>query len=561
MLRVSSRASYHTLLDALVLKQADDTPCIIMLEADRSEAVVTRRQFRQGALQAAQTLKSLGAERGDLVLISQTHGLAGVLAFWGALLLHAIPAMMPAMTEKLQIELYTAGLKELVRISGVRLVLTTSQNLVVLHDVLACNIASLDLFDVATNDCEIPGVAVRPNATETAFLQHSSGTTGLQKGVALSHYAVLNQLASYADAIHLNEHDVIISWLPLYHDMGLIASFLQPLMQGIPVVLMSPLDWARIPSLLLYAIDRFRGSLCWLPNFAFQHLTHKCRQRDTQELDLSSMRAFINCSEPVQAVAHQRFLDRFAENGVHSDMLSVSYAMAENTFAVTQTAPGTSPNVETVNLALLQSAGRAVPAISPTIAHQHVVSCGKPIHGTEIRVIDDLGQTLPDGEVGEILVRSDCMLSGYYQRPDLAKIDQEGWYHSGDRGYIRQGEMYVVGRTSDLIIHAGKNIYPQDLEALASQVDGVYAGRVVAFGLPDENAGTELIAIVAETEEEDPALRREICATLRKQIGAAMDLSIQYAHVVSRGWLIKTSSGKMARQQNRQKWVKEFLKQ
>lgn len=561
MLRVSSRASYHTLLDALVLKQADDTPCIIMLEADRSETVVTRRQFRQGALQAAQTLKSLGTERGDLVLISQTHGLAGVLAFWGALLLHAIPAMMPAMTEKLQIELYTAGLQELVRISGVRLVLTTSQNLVVLRDVLACNIASLDLFDAATNDCEIPGVAVRPNATKTAFLQHSSGTTGLQKGVALSHYAVLNQLASYADAIHLNEHDVIISWLPLYHDMGLIASFLQPLMQGIPVVLMSPLDWARIPSLLLYAIDRFRGSLCWLPNFAFQHLTHKCRQRDTQELDLSSMRAFINCSEPVQAVAHQRFLDRFAENGVHSDMLSVSYAMAENTFAVTQTAPGTSPNVETVNLALLQSAGRAVPAISPTIAHQHVVSCGKPIHGTEIRVIDDLGQTLPDGEVGEILVRSDCMLSGYYQRPDLAKIDQEGWYHSGDRGYIRQGEMYVVGRTSDLIIHAGKNIYPQDLEALASQVDGVYAGRVVAFGLPDENAGTELIVIVAETEEEDPALRREICATLRKQIGAALDLSIHYAHMVSRGWLIKTSSGKMARQQNRQKWVKEFLKQ
>lgn len=561
MLRVSSRTSYHTLLDAAVLTWADDRPCIIMLEADKSETVITRKQFRQGALQAAQTLKSLGTQRGDLVVISQTHGLAGMLAFWGAMLLHAIPAMMPAMTEKLQIEVYTSGLQELVRLSGVRLVLTTSENLTMLRDLLTCNIAPLDLFLNAANNYDITNCALRLDDSETAFLQHSSGTTGLQKGVALSHYAVLNQLASYADAIHLNEHDVIISWLPLYHDMGLIASFLQPIMQGIPVVLMSPLDWARIPSLLLYAIDRFRGSLCWLPNFAFQHLAQKCRQRDRQGLDLSSMRAFINCSEPVQAVAHQRFLDRFAENSVHSGMLSVSYAMAENTFAVTQTTPGAPPNVETVNLALLQSTGRAVPVTNPTITHQHIVSCGKPIRGTEIRVIDDLGQTVPDGEVGEILVRSDCMLSDYYQRPDLAKIDQVGWFHSGDRGYLRESELYVVGRTSDLIIHAGKNIYPQDLEALASQLAGVYAGRVVAFGLPDEDAGTELIVIVAETEEEDPAQRREIGAALRKQIGVAMDLSIHYAHTVDRGWLIKTSSGKIARQQNRQKWVKEFLKQ
>lgn len=561
MLRVSSRTSYHTLLDAAVLNRADDRPCIIMLEADRSETVVTRRQFRQGALQAAQTLKSLGTQPNDLVVISQTHGLAGMFAFWGAMLLHAIPAMMPAMTEKLQIEVYTSGLQELVRLSGVRLVLTTSENLTMLRDVLTCNIVSLDLFVNGANKYDITNCVSHPDVSQTAFLQHSSGTTGLQKGVALSHYAVLNQLASYADAIHLNEHNVIISWLPLYHDMGLITSFLQPLMQGIPVVLMSPLDWARIPSLLLYAIDRFRGSLCWLPNFAFQHLAQKCRQRDTQGLDLSSMRLFVNCSEPVQAAAHQRFLDRFTENGIRADMFSVSYAMAENTFAVTQTAPGTPPNIEAINLAILQSAGRALLVTDPSLTHQYIVSCGRPIPGTEIRVIDDLGQTLPDGEVGEILVRSDCMLNGYYQRPDLKKIDQEGWYYSGDRGYIRQGELYVVGRTSDLIIHAGKNIYPQDLEELASQVRGVYAGRVAAFGLPDEDAGTELIVIVAETEEEDPALRREICTELRKQIGVAMDLSIHYAHVVSRGWLIKTSSGKIARQQNRQKWVEELLRQ
>jgi fatty-acyl-CoA synthase len=171
-------------------------------------------------------------------------------------------------------------------------------------------------------------------------LQHSSGTTGLQKGVALTHTAVLNQLAAYSQAIALHADDVVVSWLPLYHDMGLIAGFLLPLVQGLPLVLLSPFDWVQHPALLLQAIDRYRGTLCWLPNFAYNHCARRIRRRDKEAVSLASMRLFINCSEPVRHSSHQLFLEAFAAQGVTPDRLGVSYAMAENTFAVTQTRRG-----------------------------------------------------------------------------------------------------------------------------------------------------------------------------------------------------------------------------
>ncbi len=420
-----------------------------------------------------------------------------------------------------------------------------------------------------------------------AFLQHSSGTTGLQKGVALSHVAVLNQLAAYSNTLSLRENDVVVSWLPLYHDMGLIAGFLLPLMQGLPLVLMSPFDWVQHPALLFRAIHDHRATLCWLPNFAYNHCARRIRRRDSEGLSAASMRLFVNCSEPVRHDSHALFLERFAANDVRPEMLGVSYAMAENTFAVTQTPPGRPARLDFVDPVALATMGYAQPvpaesekgSVSPTgeagsaIADTHSgyaidstgeqtllsprVSCGPPIPNTELRILDDDGRPLPDRFVGQIAIRSDCLLTGYYRRDDLPPFTAGGWFLTGDRGYVAEGEVYVVGRSKDLIINAGKNIYPGDIEAIVNEVTGVHAGRAVAFGVADEREGTELVAVIAETQASDAAARQAISRAIRAAVAQQAAVTLSYVHLVGPRWLLKTSSGKLARAANRDKWLRE----
>lgn len=557
MLSLSTRHQFTTLLDAITLKTANDQPAIIYVAIDAEPAIITRRCFYETCQNHARALKQAGIHRGDLVIIAYTQNLESIYLFWGALLIGAIPSMFPTLTEKLDSEIYMRDIEELARLSEVRAVLTTDEFAPQLVSRVRCAVlGSRQLTDKLQPppDDEIDWQI--PSPDDIAFLQHSSGTTGLQKGVALSHAAVLNQLASYAEVLNLHSGDVIVSWLPLYHDMGLIAAFIQPLAQGIPLVLMSPFDWVSHPSLLMKAIHDYRGTLCWLPNFAYNHCVRAIRQRDVEQLDLSSIRAFINCSEPARHDSHLLFAERFAANGVTLDKLTVSYAMAENTFAVTQTPIGKYPSTDTVDRLVLQDKLRA----NPTGHSEHsetLVSCGKPISGARVKVVGENGLDLAERYVGEVYVKSNSMLTGYYKRDDLNPFDQEGWYHTGDRGYIANGEIYIVGRSKDLIINAGKNIYPQDLEAIVNTVSGVHPGRVVAFGVFDEREGTELIAIVAETSVTDPTGRKLIIREIRQAVSRQANVTVNYLTLEDKGWLIKTSSGKIARGKNREKWLRE----
>ncbi|MCL4256484.1 MAG: AMP-binding protein, partial [Anaerolineae bacterium] len=371
----------------------------------------------------------------------------------------------------------------------------------------------------------------------------------LQKGVALSHQAVLSQVQNYADAIALTSDDVIVSWLPLYHDMGLIAGFIMPLIQGIPLVLMSPFDWVAHPALL------HNGTLCWLPNFAYNHCARRIRVRDTENIDLSRMRMFINCSEPVRDDSHHLFLERFAPNGVRLEMLTVSYAMAENTFAVTQTPHGTIPRLDKIDKAQFIENRRAIPSDNDTDS-MVMVSCGAPIRGTDVRVVDEHHHPLPERHIGEIAIHSDYMLTEYYRRPDLQPFTPDRWFLTGDMGYIADGEIYIAGRYKDLIINAGKNVYPQDIEAVVGSVDGIRAGRVVCFGVPDEREGTELIAVVAETDAH-PEDYRALTSAIKLAVAQSTTVTVTYVKLVEAGWLIKTSSGKIARSANKDKWMHE----
>jgi len=559
MLTQATRPEFNTLLDAVTLRTADDAqPAIVYVETGRITIVVTRRDFRKAVFDHAAALRRMGIAPRDLVVIAHTQNLESIYAFWGAMLAGAIPSMFPTLTEKLDAGIYMRSMAELARLSGVRAILTTDAFASALTTHVPCAVYGSDQLaaSVARDEAERFAPHV-PDPDEIALLQHSSGTTGLQKGVALSHRAVLNQLASYGDAIRLNDRDVVVSWLPLYHDMGLIAGFLMPLAQCVPLILMSPFDWVQHPALLFRAIHDYRGTLCWLPNFAYNHCARRVRRRDTEGLSAASMRMFVNCSEPVYHESHRLFLERFAAQGVTPEMLAVSYAMAENTFGVTQTPPGQSARLDFVDRLELEHNRLARPVAPDHPSASTRVSCGPPIAGTAVRVIDDKrGQTLPDRRVGEIAIRSGCMLSGYYRRPDLRPF-QDGWYRTGDMGYLADGEVFVVGRSKDLIINAGKNIYPQDVEAIVNTVPGVHAGRAVAFGVPDEREGTELIAVIAEVETDDPGEHRRIGASIRQAVAAQGMVTVSYVRLVDSRWLIKTSSGKIARAANRDKWLAE----
>jgi acyl-CoA synthetase (AMP-forming)/AMP-acid ligase II len=533
VLTPATRAGSRTLLEAARAHAAlPEARAVVYLRPGSGAEPVTRAEFWSAADRYAGGLRELGVGARDVVVIAHAEGLDALYAFWGALRIGAIPSMFPTLTEKLDPDAYLSSMKLLVRHAGARVVVTTEAFVPTLAAALPCPTTGFARLSAARPIA--PG-GEEPSPDDVAFLQHSSGTTGLQKGVALSHRAVLNQVASYSEVLQLRASDVVVSWLPLYHDMGLIAGFLLPLLQGLPLVLMSPFDWIKRPALLLQALHEHGGTLCWLPNFAYSHCARRILDREIGGVSLSGVRAFVNCSEPVLDASQRLFLERFAAIGARPEQLAASYAMAENVFAVTQTPMGRPPRTD-------------------VLEGTTYVSCGPPIPGVEVRI--EAG--LPDRRVGEVQVRSHCMLTGYHGRPDLdATLFRDGWYRTGDLGYRLGGELYVVGRRNDLIIVAGKNLHPHDLEAVVNTVDGVHPGRAVVFGVPDEAEGTELVGVVAEVESDDPAVRKAIGGAIRQVLVAQTGVVASYVHLVGPKWLLKTSSGKIARAANREKWLAE----
>jgi fatty-acyl-CoA synthase len=398
--------------------------------------------------------------------------------------------------------------------------------------------------------------AGRQRSVDPCLLQHSSGTTGLQKPVTLSHEAVLEHVRRYGESIALSASDRVVSWLPLYHDMGLIAALHLPLAAGIPVVQLDPFEWIIAPVILLDAIHQERGTLCWLPNFAYNLLADRSPDEELEEIRLDSMRLFVNCSEPVRAESHERFLSRFERYGVRAESLSACYAMAETTFAATQTRPGRAARVLDVARDEL-SRGRFRPATAGE-ARRRCVSSGVPIGGCDVEVVDEDRQPLPEGHVGELRIRSVSMFDGYRNYPEkTADVLEDGWYYSGDYGFLHEGECFVIGRKKDVIIVAGKNIYPEDVEDAVSRVEGILPGRVVAFGVDDTTLGTEQIAVVGETDRtgEDAlsVLRRHVI-----EAAVQLDITISRVYLVPPRWLIKSSSGKPSRSANRARALDEL---
>ncbi|KUK46888.1 MAG: AMP-dependent synthetase and ligase [Anaerolinea thermophila] len=543
-------------------KEDAEFPVIIFQSAGKPDIPITYKELVEKSYCYAEKYFNDGIRPGDVIVLVLQHSLDLIYSYFGAILAGAVPSMMPFLTEKLIPEKYQNDFQSLLTIIHPKAIVTYREfkNEVFDHFDTASQVKHIILSDDIVFvkkkiPAEIPGIFCDDESV--ALLQHSSGTTGLQKGVALSHRAVFNQLDGYIKAIKLDpDKDVIVSWLPLYHDMGLIACFLMPVLYRTQVVMMSPFEWVRAPYRLLTAISDYKGTICWLPNFAFNFCAKKVRDSQLEDVNLSSMRALINCSEPMRDSSHQVFAERYVHYGFNVDAFATSYGMAENVFSATQGGIDSPIVKDIINRDIFQTEKKAVPATldEPSI---EMLSTGKAVGSVQIAILDEKDNTLSDREIGEVIIKSNCLFNGYYNRPDLTeKCFINGWFRTGDYGYMADGELYITGRKKDLIIVGGKNIYPQDLEALAMDVPGVHPGRAVAFGIFDEDSGTEEVVLIAEVDVDSEEEKSTISRAIKEKVTRNSAISLRHVMLVDEKWLIKTSSGKMARAANKERYIR-----
>ncbi|MBL8956021.1 MAG: AMP-binding protein, partial [Myxococcaceae bacterium] len=422
----------RTVLDAVLehATQRPAEPCFDLVSLRAEEQRRTWREVAEGAARAAGFFAGQGVGRGDTVVLIGTHHVDFVACWLGAVWVGAAPCVLAEPSVRVDREVYWSRLEALLTRIGAKVVVT------------APAVEAKVVASTYTAAASYAGAAVaKVDAAEhdLLLLQHSSGTTGLQKGVMLSHGAVMRHAASYGRALALQPGDRVASWLPLYHDMGLIACFVTPLIAGVPVTWLSPFEWVAQPASLLAAIDRYRATHVWLPNFAYGFLAQRVRGGTW---DLSCIKAVINCSEPVTAEAIDAFSARFGGNGLAASAVHACYAMAENVFAVTTTSPAQPIRRRTVALEAWQTRHEAVEA-ADGVTH---VSSGVPVEGCEVQIVAvDSARRIGVGHGGRVLIRSPFLFDGYFRRDDLnaGLFGADGFYDTGDLGYLDEaGHLY-----------------------------------------------------------------------------------------------------------------------
>jgi fatty-acyl-CoA synthase len=547
-----SRPSTDTVVGR-ILAQHDADPDRLFCIALRGETAerVTYRTLLGEAARVAAGLGALGVVAGDRVVIVLDFSVDCYYAFLGALLCGAQPTFLAPLTAKQNPALYYAALPKLLgRLQAGALITSAVRRGDIERLATGMPARILDIADKPppTDDLSLP-----TDADATAFLQLSSGTTGLKKAVPLSHRAVLAQVDAYAQALALDPADVIVSWLPLYHDMGLIACMILPMVTGVPVIAMDAMRWVMRPNLFLRAIEQYRATLAWLPNFAFHHLA---ANRGSKPFALSSLRALVNCSEPCKAETFDLFFERFAAMGLRAEALQCCYAMAETVFAVTQSAVGRRVRVDRICRDRFSRDGVAEP-VGPDVPAVRLPSCGSPLANAQIRIVgvgDD--DDLPERQIGEILVSGSCLFGGYVNQPDeTARSLRTGWYRTGDLGYLGEGELFVVGRKDDLIISNGRNYYAHEIERVVSLVDGLIPGRCVALGVFNPELGSQDIVVLAEARNVDAAEADGAAERARIAIADEFGLAVHAMRICPPGELIKTSSGKISRSENLRRYI------
>jgi acyl-CoA synthetase (AMP-forming)/AMP-acid ligase II len=497
------------------------------------------------ARRAARCLSRVGLERGDRVLLVLETGTAFVASFLGCQILGAIPVPVVPPWSSVRKNVHLERLAAVVAVAGaVAVVLTSEIQRALGRESTAAGLPRIVLAsDVLGETEEFTGDP--PNDRDApAFFQFTSGSTGDPKGVVISQRALLANIVATGAAHGYGPTDCWCTWLPLFHDMGLVAYLLAPILRGGTTVLIPPAAFLRDPCSWLDAITRYGVTGSGGQDFGYKLCAERVSEERAAKLDLSRWKWAISGGELNREATQQAFMDRFRARGFREDAFVSAYGLAEMCLAVSTTQRGAS-RIDRIDRTRLESERVAVPSDDPlTVA---VASVGRALPGHEIRVVGSSGETLGDRREGEIAVRGPSMMTGYYEDEEATRrAVPDGWLRTGDLGYLVGGELFVTGRTKEIVIKGGRNIHPYDVERAACTVAGVRPGRCAAFGILDTAAGSERLVVVYESERDDADMQdltRRIRASIIQCVGIAPD----EVRCVPRGTIRKTGSGKTQR--------------
>ncbi len=546
----------RTLLEALEwhVERHPDRRHIAFLPRDGAVEELSYSELLERGRTVAAGLEAAGLEPGQTAGLMLPSGLDYFAAFVGVQIAGAAPVPLypPARPSQLEDHLKRqAGILNTAQAQ----VMVTVPEVLPLARLLKAMIPTLRQVVTVEELARGGGQPRLPAVKEQdiAFLQFTSGSTADPKGVILTHANLLANLRAVGESAELGSHDTVVSWLPLYHDMGLIGAWMGSLYFAMQLVLMSPLAFLTRPARWLEAVTRYRGTLSAAPNFAYELCLKKIEAAELETLDLSSWRAALNGAEPVSPETVRRFSERFAACGFGAGTMMPVYGLAENSLALAFPPWGREPRIDRVDRASLMASGHARPAAGDDDTALRFVGCGYPLPRHEIRIVGATGAEVGERQEGTLQFRGPSATSGYFRNPEATRRLFAGdWLDSGDRAYIAEGEVFITGRAKDMIIRAGRNIYPQELEEAVGNVDGVRKGCIAVFGTTDAASGTEKLVVLAETRLEDEEARERLAEAIQAVavdlVGTpADDVALVPPHTVP-----KTSSGKIRRAAGRE---------
>jgi acyl-CoA synthetase (AMP-forming)/AMP-acid ligase II len=519
------------------------------------ETELSWREVRDRAANAAGRLAALGVAPGDRVAIVLRTGPAFLDAFFGALLAGAVPVPLYPPVRLGRMDEYLAATARMIERSGARLVVAGGAVRRLLGAAIARARPDLGCRDAADLLRAAPALAREVPEEALALVQFSSGSTVAPKPVALTHRAVAWHLAAVLARLAPTAEDRLVSWLPLYHDMGLIGGLLGAMAYPGPAVLLAPEHFLARPALWLRAIGRLRGTISAAPSFAFAYVAERVRDADLAGVDLGAWRVALNGAEPVSAAAARRFAARFAAHGFREGAILPVYGLSEAALAVTFT-PGERP-LRAVRLdpRALAAAGEVAPGRD---GGREVVSVGVPLAGIAVEVRDARGAVLPEGRLGRIHVRGPSLLREYLgDAPATARALREGWLDTGDLGFVLDGELHVHGRAKDVVVVRGANHAPEEFEAALEGLPGVRPGCAVAAGFDPDGEGEALLLLFERARDAagtgcgDAALAEAARRAIAERTGVVARTVVPLAP----GTLPRTSSGKMRRAEALRRWL------
>ena len=536
------------------VRRHPDRPHIVLQDEQGGERIVTYAELDQAARAIGAGLLERGLEPGRAVAIMLPTGVEYFFSFFGTLLAGGIPVPIypPARASQLEDHLHRhAGILS----NALTQVLITVPQAKALSLLLKPKVATLGHV-VTPAELMRPGAggtAPKARPQDTAMIQYTSGSTGNPKGVVLTHANLLTNIRAMGRALRVTPADVFVSWLPLYHDMGLIGAWMGSLIYGFKYPVMSPLTFLSRPERWLRTIHRHGGTLSGGPNFCYELCLRRIQDADIEGLDLSTWRFAFNGAEPVSPDTMSAFTQRFAPYGFKFEAMAPVYGLAEATLGVAFPPPMRGPRLDRVDRERFAQGGSAVPVPPEHEDALVFVACGYPIPGHQLRVVDGAGQELPEREEGHIQFSGPSVTSGYHRNPEATRDLLRGeWMNTGDYGYVAEGDVHITGRIKDTIIRAGRNIHPYELEEAVGNLDGIRKGCVAVFGSRDRRAGTEKIVVLAETRETDAARREALRANINDLAAASIGMTPDDIVLAAPGTVLKTSSGKIRRAASRE---------